>query len=89
VSEPHLDLGALRNTVASLEGGPGVVDDTAWFNKQSLIVQNTLMAGVIQNFEFVYELTYDQAKARQFQQEMLKFLGDARSVLTRLEARNG
>ncbi len=52
-----LDLSALRNAIVSLQEGIGVVSDTHWFNAQSKAVQNTLIAGVIQNFEFVYELS--------------------------------
>lgn len=52
-----LDLGALKNAVVSLQDGIGVVSDVQWFNAQSKAVQNTLIAGVIQNFEFVYELS--------------------------------
>lgn len=51
-----LDLGALQNAISSLEDGLGVVSDTSWFNAQTSPVQNTLIAGVIQNFEFVYEI---------------------------------
>jgi nucleotidyltransferase substrate binding protein (TIGR01987 family) len=144
LAEPHLDLSALRNAVASLEGALAIVGDTAWFSAQSQTVQNTLIAGVIQNFEFVYELsikmirrqielesdsptdidqtnfrdllriagergliaeteawfvyrkmrnmsahTYDQDKARQVYQDIQAFMGDARALLARLEARNG
>lgn len=52
----QLDLSALRNAIASLEDGLEVVGDSGWFNAQSGKVQNTLIAGVIQNFEFVYEI---------------------------------
>lgn len=52
-----LDLSALRNTIVSLQEGIGVVSDEHWFNAQSKAVKNTLIAGVIQNFEFVYELS--------------------------------
>ena len=52
-----LDLSALRNAIVSLQEGIGVVSDVRWFNAQSKAVQNTLIAGVIQNFEFVYELS--------------------------------
>ncbi|MBF0182663.1 MAG: nucleotidyltransferase substrate binding protein [Magnetococcales bacterium] len=144
MNDKSLDLGSLRNAVASLEDGLEVVSDGEWFNRQSAKVQNTLVAGVIQNFEFVYELsikmikrqieiesaspnevdetnfrevlrvaaekglivdveawfqyrkmrnlsshTYDHDKARQVYQETLKFIGDARSLLKRLESRNG
>lgn len=51
-----LDLHALRQSVASLGDSLRVVSDAAWFEAQSPAVQNTLLAGVIQNFEFVYEL---------------------------------
>jgi nucleotidyltransferase substrate binding protein (TIGR01987 family) len=52
-----LDLSALRGAVASFESGLGVTGDTAWFGAQSQAVQDTLIAGVVRNFEFVYELT--------------------------------
>jgi nucleotidyltransferase substrate binding protein (TIGR01987 family) len=57
LAELHLDLGALPTTVASLEGALAVAGNKAWFAVQSQTVQNTLIAGVIQNFEFVYELS--------------------------------
>ena len=53
----NLDLSALRNAIVSLQESIGVVSDAHWFNEQSKAVQNTLTAGVIQNFEFVYELS--------------------------------
>ncbi len=51
-----LDLTALRSAITSLDDGLAVVSDAAWFNQQDAKVRNTLMAGVIQNFEFVYEI---------------------------------
>lgn len=138
-----LDLSALRNAVTSLEDGLDVVSDSHWFNQQSAKVQNTLVAGVIQNFEFVYEIsvkmlkrqieaesaspedvdetnfrdvlrvaaekgliadveawfiyrqmrnitahTYDHEKAQKVYQGTLDFIGDARALLHKLEARN-
>jgi nucleotidyltransferase substrate binding protein (TIGR01987 family) len=50
-----LDLSSLRDAIASLLQGLAVVGDKDWFDAQSAAVQNTLVAGVIQNFEFVYE----------------------------------
>jgi nucleotidyltransferase substrate binding protein (TIGR01987 family) len=52
-----LDLSAFRDAVTSLKDAIGVVNDTAWFSVQTAEVQKTLLAGVIQNFEFVYELS--------------------------------
>lgn len=52
-----LDFGALRFVLTSLEEGIAVVSDASWFTQQPLPVRNTLIAGVIQNFEFVYELS--------------------------------
>jgi nucleotidyltransferase substrate binding protein (TIGR01987 family) len=52
-----LDLNALRNAIESLQDGINVVSDKQWFNAQIDAVQNTLIAGVIQNFEFVYEIS--------------------------------
>ena len=57
MNEPVFDLSALRNAVASLEGALEAVGNSSWFIQQSSNVQNTLIAGVIQNFEFVYELS--------------------------------
>ena len=51
-----LDLSALRNAIASLDGALAVTGDSAWFEAQSPAVRDTLIAGVVQNFEFVYEL---------------------------------
>ncbi|TXT37701.1 MAG: nucleotidyltransferase [Comamonadaceae bacterium] len=50
-----LDLSSLRVAIDSLLQGLAVVGDVDWFEAQSIAVQNTLIAGVIQNFEFVYE----------------------------------
>lgn len=63
-----LDLSALRNAVSSLEDGLDVVSDSTWFKQQSAKVQNTLVAGVIQNFEFVYEVSVKMLK-RQIEAE--------------------
>jgi nucleotidyltransferase substrate binding protein (TIGR01987 family) len=52
-----LDLTPLRQSLSSLEDGLDVVRDLAWFQQQSDKVRHTLIAGVIQNFEFVYEIS--------------------------------
>lgn len=62
MSAKSLDLGALQNAISSLEDSLGVVSDTGWFNAQTLPVQNTLVSGVIQNFEFVYEISIKMIK---------------------------
>jgi nucleotidyltransferase substrate binding protein (TIGR01987 family) len=62
MSTTALDLGALQNALASFEDGLGVVSDAGWFNAQTPAVQNTLIAGVIQNFEFVYEISIKMIK---------------------------
>ena len=64
----HLDLSALRGAVSSLEDGLEVVSDGTWFDQQSGKVQNTLIAGVIQNFEFVYDISFKMIK-RQVEEE--------------------
>lgn len=144
MNEPVLDLSSLRNALASLEGAIEIVSDSAWFDRQPANLRNTLIAGVIQNFEFVYELsikmlkrrieldssspaetdaasfrdllriggekgligdveawfryrrmrnltshTYDRDKALEIYRDTLTFVGDARSLLTALEAHNG
>jgi nucleotidyltransferase substrate binding protein (TIGR01987 family) len=139
-----LDLGALRNATSSLKAALAVVGDQAWFAGQTAAVRDTLLAGVIQTFEFVYEIsvkmikrrieldaavpgeidglsfrdllrvaaerglvadatawftyrqmrnitahTYDHAKAEQVRRGLSGFLGDAETLLARLEALNG
>jgi len=64
MTPPTLDLSGLRAAIASFEDSLDVVGDAAWFSAQSARVQNTLMAGVIQNFEFVYELGFKMIKRR-------------------------
>lgn len=63
-----LDLSALRSAIVSLQDGLGVVEDKAWFDAQNAAVKNTLIAGVIQNFEFVYEISIKMIK-RQIEAE--------------------
>lgn len=63
-----LDLSALRSAVTSLEDGLEVVSDSEWFSQQSAKVRNTLVAGVIQNFELVYEVGVKMLK-RQIEAE--------------------
>jgi len=65
----RLDLSSLKNVVLSLEDALAVVQDAAWFSLQSDKVQNTLLAGVVQNFEFVYELSIKMLK-RQIELEL-------------------
>lgn len=57
-----LDFSALQLAIVSLAEAIATVDDIIWFNQQKKAVQNTLIAGVIQNFEFVYELTVKMLK---------------------------
>ncbi|GBU10239.1 hypothetical protein AwWohl_13770 [Gammaproteobacteria bacterium] len=57
-----LNLEALQNVISSLEDALTVVGNSSWFNAQNSAVQNTLIAGVIQNFEFVYEISIKMIK---------------------------
>ena len=59
-----LDLTPLRQSLSSLEDGLDVVRDLAWFQQQSDKVRHTLIAGVIQNFEFVYEISTKMMRRR-------------------------
>jgi len=52
-----LKLNPLRHAIASLADGLNAVSNNEWFSKQSEAVKNTLIAGIIQNFEFVYEIS--------------------------------
>ncbi|MGH8577561.1 MAG: nucleotidyltransferase substrate binding protein, partial [Gammaproteobacteria bacterium] len=59
-----LDLTPLADAIASFEEGLAVVSNDNWFNSQTEAVRNTLIAGVIQNFEFVYELGIKMIRRR-------------------------
>ncbi len=59
-----LDLTPLRDALRSLEAALEVVSDASWFPGQPEKVRNTLVAGVIQNFEFVYEIGVKMLKRR-------------------------
>lgn len=57
-----LDLSALQSAIHSLSDGLDVVSDPYWFNQQSDKVRNTLVSGVVKNFEFVYEISAKMIK---------------------------
>ncbi len=58
----QLDLSPLKRAIQSLSEALAIVNDEDWFNDQPLAMQNTLIAGVIQHFEFVYELSTKMIK---------------------------
>ncbi|MFQ3633540.1 HI0074 family nucleotidyltransferase substrate-binding subunit [Roseiflexus sp.] len=60
----NLDLSSLSRTIESLNAALRVVNDEAWFSAQSSSVQQTLLAGVVQNFEFVYKLCIKMIRRR-------------------------
>jgi nucleotidyltransferase substrate binding protein (TIGR01987 family) len=64
MNTPSLDLSSLRQALSSLEDSLDVVRDTAWFLQQTDKVRHTLIAGVIQNFEFVYEISTKMLRRR-------------------------
>ena len=57
-----LDLSALQDAISSLSDGLEVVSDPDWFSDQTDKVQNTLISGVVKNFEFVYEISIKMVK---------------------------
>lgn len=57
-----LDLSALHDAITSLSDGLEVVSEPDWFHQQSEKVRNTLISGVIKNFEFVYEISIKMIK---------------------------
>lgn len=58
----ELDTTSLENAFASLEETILQLSKTDWFDEQLPIVQDTLIAGAIQKFEFVYELSLKMLK---------------------------
>jgi nucleotidyltransferase substrate binding protein (TIGR01987 family) len=59
-----LDLAPLRKAVGSLNDTLGVVADKPWFHVQSPAVQNALIAGVVQNFTWVFDLSGKMIRRR-------------------------
>lgn len=78
----QLDLSALENALISLNDSLAVVSDVAWFNAQTGGVQNTLIAGVVKNFEFVYELSIKMIRRR------LEIGSDSPAEIDKLEYRD-
>lgn len=70
MNQEKLQLQPLEQVIASLTDALAVIADTDWFEQQRPQVQNTLMAGVIQNFEFVYEISTKMIR-RQLEAEAL------------------
>ena len=54
----RLDLTSLRSAVTSLAEGVSTIENAAWMGAQTAAVRKILLAGTIQNFEFVYELAF-------------------------------
>lgn len=59
-----LDLSSLVRVIQALDAALRIVNDRSWFDAQSAEVQQTIMAGVVQNFEFVYELCIKMIRRR-------------------------
>lgn len=64
MNPPSLDLTPLRNAIAALEGAMDLIGDRRWFGEQPVVLQNTVVAGAIQSFEFVYELCFKMLRRR-------------------------
>lgn len=58
----QLEISSLQNAFNSLSATLEELADVAWFNQQKPIIQDTLIAGAIQKFEFVYELSLKMMK---------------------------
>lgn len=64
MSEGVLDLSALAAAVESLAQAMAAVEDEAWMAQQRPAVRETMRAGLVQNFEFVYELGVKMMRRR-------------------------
>lgn len=58
----QLNIIALENAFKSLEETIQSLENQTWFQAQTPIIQDTLIAGAIQKFEFVYELDIKMLK---------------------------
>lgn len=63
----QLIIDSLEKAFSSLAETIKALEDDVWFNQQQPIIQDTLIAGTIQKFEFVYELSLKMIK-RQLKQ---------------------
>ena len=63
-----LDFSSLRLAVTRLSESVATASDSRWMEAQTSAVRNVVLAGVIQNFEFVYELSVRMIR-RQLEQE--------------------
>lgn len=59
-----LDLSPLKDAITSLEEGFALYSDKAWFDAQPRALRNTITAGIIQNFEFVWEIGIKMIRRR-------------------------
>ena len=57
MSDEQLDLSSFRDVIYSLQQSLEIVSNQSWFPQQTDALHNTIVAGVIQNFEFVYEIS--------------------------------
>ena len=58
----QLEISVLEKASTSLVDTIEELADTVWFEQQKPIIQDTLIAGAIQKFEFVYELSLKMIK---------------------------
>lgn len=58
----QLEISVLEKASTSLVETIEELADTVWFEQQKPIIQDTLIAGAIQKFEFVYELSLKMIK---------------------------
>ena len=68
MTDDRLDLSSFRYTITLLQQSLEIVSDESWFSQQTDAIRNTIIAGVIQNFEFVYEFSVKMMR-RQLQNE--------------------
>ncbi|MFC0308767.1 nucleotidyltransferase substrate binding protein [Gallibacterium trehalosifermentans] len=78
----QLDISSLEKAVISLSATVGKLADKQWFNEQDAIVQDTLIAGSIQKFEFVYELSIKMLKRQ------LKLMSETPEEINTLDFRD-
>lgn len=70
MKQEKLQLQPLQNAISSLADALATVADSTWFEQQQPRVQNTLIAGAIQNFKCVYEISTKMIK-RQLELEAI------------------
>ncbi|WP_026377337.1 HI0074 family nucleotidyltransferase substrate-binding subunit [Aestuariibacter salexigens] len=85
-----LDLSPLRKAISSFKNAMSTFEDAAFFNSLNEAQANTIKAGIIQHFEFTYEVSWKMLRRQLIEEEGTEFINTlSRKDLFRLAAKKG